>query len=301
MHDHENYKGIFVAMNACYDDQDRIWPAAIQKLTSFLLEKGVQGLYVGGSTGEGLLQSVEEREQVLEVVVKEVQGRVPVIAHVGALTTKDSVNLAQHAEDAGADALSSIPPFYYAYPEAAVRDHWLSIMNQTSLPFITYNIPSTTGFDMSNEFLKELCAHKQLLGMKITHFSTYALQQYKAIGGQDFLVFNGLDQQYLAGRVMGADAGIGSTYCIMPELFLKIEQEIGKNNIKEAQRWQFVVNEIITDVRALGLLASIKEILRLRGVDCGKPRKPLPDIVKGEYPKVKQVHEKIMHYIAQAL
>jgi N-acetylneuraminate lyase len=287
-------------MNSCYDDKGRVNPNAVKQLTRFLINKGVQGVYVGGSTGEGPLQTIEERKLVLESVVAENQGEVTVIAHVGAITTEDSVQLAQHAESVGVDAISSIPPFYFPYTEAAVKSYWTAMMDSTSLPFIIYYIPSATGFIMSTKMLQEMLVHEKLMGIKMTTFSTYDLQQFKAIGGESFIVFNGPDQQYLAGRSMGASAGIGGTYGVMPELFLTIERYYSAGNNEEAQRWQFIVNEIITDIRGLGLFGSIKEIMRLRGVDCGQPRLPLPAITTEQYPAVVKVYEKIMKYVQES-
>ncbi|MBD2846629.1 dihydrodipicolinate synthase family protein [Paenibacillus sp. IB182496] len=292
------FEGVTVAMNACYDTDGEVDLAATKRLTRFLVDKGVQGLYVGGGTGEGLMQSVEERQRVLEAVAEENRGRLTLIAHVGAMNTRDSVALARHADTAGADAVSAIPPYYYSYSEQAVTRHWQAVMDGTSLPFIIYYIPASTGFHMSAAYLKELCQQEQLMGMKVTSFSTYELQQFKAAGGERFMVFNGPDQQYLAGRVMGASGGIGGTYGAMPELFVEIERCYRDNQMQEAQRWQVIVNDIITDMRALGLFGSLKALMRLRGVDCGEPRLPLPPLDPADRPAVLSVHDKIMRAVA---
>ncbi|WP_135552401.1 dihydrodipicolinate synthase family protein [Paenibacillus cymbidii] len=294
------FSGIHVAMNSCYGPDGKVSPEAARKLTRFLIDKGVQGLYVGGSTGEGPLQTAEERMEVLEAVAAESKGEVTVIAHIGAITTEDSVKLARHAEKVGIDGISSIAPFYFSYTEAAVKQYWLSMMDSTSLPFFIYYIPAATGFQMSSGLLKELTSHERLAGIKITTFSTYELQQFKAIGGDRFVVFNGPDQQYLAGRAMGASGGIGGTYGVMPELFLKIEHYFSKGDMQRAQYWQFVVNDIITDIRSIGLFAAVKEIIKLRGVDCGSPRLPLPPATADNYPAIRRVHDKIMRYVAEA-
>ncbi|SDD90584.1 N-acetylneuraminate lyase [Paenibacillus sp. UNCCL117] len=288
------FSGVIVAMNSCYDSKGRVNPEAVRELTRWLIGSGIGGLYIGGGTGEGMLQTAEERELVLEAVVAETGGAIPVIAHVGAITTEDSVRLAAHAEEAGADAISAVPPFYYAYSEEAVKRHWFAMMEAAKLPFLIYNVPAATGFTMTTAFLKELCAHPQLAGIKTTSFSTYELQQFKAAGGPSFMVFNGPDQQYLAGRVMGASGGIGGTYGAMPELFLRIEQAYLSSDIAEAQRWQFVVNEFITEIRAYGLFGTIKELVRLRGIDCGEPRAPLAPLSEQGKSQVRRLYERMI-------
>jgi N-acetylneuraminate lyase len=293
------FSGIHVAMVACYDKFGKVDPQAVKKLTRFLIDKGVQGLYVCGGTGEGILQTAAERMQTLEAVIEENRGRVTVTAHVGAATTEESIRLARHAEQTGADAVSSIPPFYYSYTEEAVKDHWLSIMDSTKLPFIMYYIPSSTGFRMTAAFLKQMLQHDRLLGIKMTTFDTAEMQQFKAVGGERLIVFNGPDQQYAAGRIMGASAGIGGTYGAMPELFLRIEREFRQGNVEEARRWQFIVNGFIEEIRSIGLFAAVKEILRLRGVDCGKPRLPLPPLKETDVPRVRKLYEQILAYAAE--
>jgi N-acetylneuraminate lyase len=297
--DLRKFTGVHVAMVACYDSGGKVSPEAAKKLTRYLIDRGVQGLYVGGGTGEGVLQSVTERMQLLEAVAGENRGQLTVTAHVGAATTEDSVRLAKYAEQIGCDAVSAIPPFYYSYTEEAVRAHWHAIMDSTPLPFIAYYIPGATGFTMTPRFLRELVRHDRMLGMKMTTFDTYELQQFKAIGGERFVVFNGPDQQYLAGRIMGADAGIGGTYGAMPELFVQMEREYASGRLAEAQRWQTIVNEIITEIRSIGLFAAVKEIIRLRGVDCGQPRRPLPPLKPEDVGRVERLYTMIMRYAAE--
>lgn len=293
------FSGVHVAMPACYDAYGNVSPAAVKRLTRHLLDTGIRGLYVGGGTGEGVLQTEEERERTLEAVLEENAGTATVTAHVGAATTNAAVRLARHAEACGADAVSSIPPFYYTYTEETVKAYWLSIMESSALPFILYYIPAATGFRMTESMLRDMLRHERLLGIKMTTFDTYEMQRFKAIGGERFLVFNGPDQQYVAGRIMGADAGIGGTYGAMPELFLKLEREYRLGHVEEAQRWQFIVNDIITEIRSIGLFAAVKGILRLRGVDCGEPRRPLPGLRPGDESAVQRLYETIVQYTQQ--
>ena len=104
------YKGIFPAFYACYDEKGQINVEAVRAFTEYLIEKGVQGLYVGGSSGECIYQSVAERKLVLEHVVKAAAGRIVIIAHVACNNTADSMELAAHAESLGVDAIAAIPP-----------------------------------------------------------------------------------------------------------------------------------------------------------------------------------------------
>lgn len=293
------FGGVYPAMPSCYDNRGKINVQAVKELTRFLVSSGVNGVYVCGSTGEGPLQSAEERKKVLEAVIEEGKGKFKIIAHIGAITTEESVNLAVHAEAAGADAISSIPPYYYKTSEQAVKNHWLSMIEATSLPFIIYHIPSTTGFHLTTGLFQEMISHERVVGLKITTSSCYELQQFKALGGEDFAVFNGPDEQYIAGRVMGACGGIGGTYSAMPELFVKIENCYLERDLVGARMWQYRVNEVISELLTLPVYAAVKEIIKLRGVDCGTPRLPNEQLSQRHYPVVKQLKDKIMSYVAE--
>ncbi|WP_068775537.1 dihydrodipicolinate synthase family protein [Paenibacillus sp. FJAT-26967] len=300
-HDLDKFRGVIVAFYGCYDNKGDINPAAVRELARFYKNAGVKGLYVGGSSGEGMLQSTAERKLVLEAVMQEVGGDMTIIAHVGAPSTRESVELAIHAESVGADAVSAVPSIYYRLSPDSVERHWRAMIDSTSLPFIIYHIPQLTGFHLSTDMLKKLAAHENVIGVKISSESTYELQQFKEAGGSDFLVLNGPDEQYLAGRSVGADGGIGGTYGVMPELFLKLEQCIKDNKFEEAREWQYKINEVITALLKFpSLYGGCKALLKLRGLEIGEPRLPLLPVTEQNQDAVNALHEKLMGYIAEA-
>ncbi|MDF2659675.1 MAG: N-acetylneuraminate lyase [Paenibacillus sp.] len=279
-------------MCSCYDHNGAVNPSAVKRLVKYLIEQGVQGLYVGGSTGEGMLQTEEERKAVFAAAAEEARGKVTLIAHVGAITTKESAALAVHAKENGADAISAIPPFYFPYTEDDVKRHWQAIMEAAELPFIIYNFPAATGFQVSKPLLAELCRSGQLLGIKTTSYNVYELQQFKETGGPGFHVFSGPDQQYLPSRVMGSSGGIGGTYAAMPELYLRIEQSFQAGRIEEARYWQVAANALSTEFHKYGSLATIKEIIRLRsGIDCGVPRLPIRSLRQEDLGRVRELSQ----------
>jgi len=298
-YDLDKFKGVTVAINSCYDNNGQIHQEAVKRLIRFLIRKGVNGVYVCGSTGEGLLQSVAERKQVLEAVIAENQGEIAVIAHIGAMTTQDSIELATHAERVGADAISAVPPFYYRHSEEAVQKHWTAIVDSTGLPFIIYHIPATTGFMLTTGLLRRMMDNPKVIGVKVSVASTFELERFKAASAKDFLIFNGPDEQYLAGRVMGADGGIGGTYGCMPELFVSLEQYYVSGMMKEAQHLQTLINHIISDLLSLPTHSALKEIMRLRGMDCGTVRAPMEEVQESQTPLVRKIHEKIMQAIGE--
>lgn len=300
-YDLDKFKGVIVAFYGCYDSEGEIDPAAIKRLARYYKDTGVQGLYVGGSSGEGMLQSAAERKTVLEAVMEEVGGEMTVIAHIGAPSTRESVELAKHAESVKADAVSAVPSIYYRLSPDSVEGHWNAMIESTQLPFIIYHIPQLTGFHLSTALLKKMAAKDRVIGVKISSESTYELQQFKAAGGSEFIVLNGPDEQYLAGRSVGADGGIGGTYGVMPELFLKLESCIAAGQLKEAREWQFRINEIITALLQFpSLYGASKALLKLRGLDIGEPRLPLLPVTEKDEEAISALHSKLTDYIKLA-
>ena len=279
----EKYKGVIPAFYACYDAEGNVSPERVRALTEYHIRKGVKGVYVNGSSGECIYQSLEDRKITLENVMAAAKGRLTVIAHVGCNNTKDSVELAKHAESLGVDAIASIPPIYFHLPEYAIAAYW-NAMSQAApnTDFIIYNIPQLAGTALTQDLLRTMLCNRRVVGVKNSSMAVQDIQIQKMTGGSDFIVFNGVDEQFIAGRIMGADGGIGGTYGVMPELFLRMDALLKEGDCQRALEIQTAVDRIIDRMCAChgNLYAVMKEILRRReGVDIGCVREPLPQII----------------------
>lgn len=296
--DMNKFRGVFCALNAIYDENDNLDTAKMQELVKIYKSLGVKGVYVCGSTGEGFLLSMEERKQAAEAVMQAAGDDFTVIVHIGCASTKESIELAKHCESIGADALSAVPCVYYHLPEKSVRQHWEAIVDSTDVPFIIYNIPQLTGFNLTPELLGELSKNEKIIGVKNSAEPVYLMERYRQAAGEDFVIFNGSDEQFVGGRLMGADAGIGGTYGCMPELFVALDKLVNDGKIDEATKLQYKINECIFDLLACdSLYGAAKQVMTLRfGIDCGQPRSPfLP--VSAE--KAKPIADKINKYVSE--
>lgn len=291
----EKFKGVFPAFYACYDEAGEISESRIKELCDYLYKKGVNGLYVGGSSGECIYQSLEERKATLKYVADNLQGKLTLIAHVGAPSTRDSIVLAKYAEELGYDALSAIPPIYFKLPEDSVYEYWNSIVEATELPFIIYNIPQTTGYDLSISLFKKMLENKKVIGVKNSSMPVMDIERFKAAANDECIVFNGPDEQYVAGRLIGADSGIGGTYGAMPELFLAAEKFVSSGNFEQARKIQRDINDIIIALCSLNgsMYSAIKELLKLNGVNVGSVRGPLTAISGNDIEKVGQIKKMV--------
>lgn len=277
----QKYQGVFPAFYACYDDAGKVSPERVRALTRHLIGKGVQGLYVGGSSGECIYQSVEERKLLLENVMAESNGKLVIIAHVACNNTSDSQELARHAESLGVDAIASIPPIYFRLPPYGIAEYWNDISAAApNTDFIIYNIPQLAGVALTPALLAEMRKNPRVIGVKNSSMPTQDIQMWKDQGGPDFVVMNGPDEQFVSGLAMGATGGIGGTYAVMPELFLKAYELFHAGKVAEATQVQYDICRIIYKMcEAHGnLYAVMKAILKKNGVDCGTARKPLPQL-----------------------
>ncbi len=297
----KKYHGIFPAFYACYDDNGDIAPDRVERFTDYLIQKGINGLYVGGSSGECIYHTVEERKLVLEHVMAVAKGKIPVIAHIAAPATRHSKELAEHAEKCGADAIAAIPPIYFVLPEDSIFHYWTDMAAATNLDFIIYNIPGTTQYNLSMNLFNRMRENKKVIGVKNSSMPVQDIQKFKAAAGEDFVIFNGPDEQFIAGRVMGASAGIGGTYAAMPELFIAADACVERGDMKQALAIQNAINDVIYTVfKCNGNLYSVfKEVLRRKGMDIGTARPPLAPITAADEPVIRSISEKIDTAIAR--
>ncbi len=287
--DIRKYQGVIPAFYACYDDNGNISPERVEAYTRWLVKQGVKGIYVGGSSGECIYQSVEDRKITLEHASRAAEGKLTIIAHVACNSTKDSMELAAHAESLGVDAIASIPPIYFKLPEHAVAKYWNDISSAApNTDFIIYNIPQLAGTALTGSLLDEMLKNPKLIGVKNSSMAAMDIQIFKdkgTAGGRDFVVFNGPDEQFISGLLIGADGGIGGTYSCMPELFLKLWDLYHAGDRETARALQYDINNIIyTLCSGKGhMYAMIKAVLNKRaGLEFGGVRAPFANIVEAD-------------------
>lgn len=285
MRDLDKYRGVIPAFYACYDDNGNVSEDRAKKFASFLIDKGVKGLYVGGSSGECIYQSKDDRKLILESVMEVAKGKITVIAHIACNNTADGEELAAHAEKLGVDAIAAIPPIYFHLPDYAIADYWNDMSKAApNTDFIIYNIPQLAGVALSVSLYKKMRENPKVIGVKNSSMPVQDIQMFKDVAGDDSVIFNGPDEQFVGGRIMGADGGIGGTYGVMPELFLAADKAVRDCDFKKAQDIQFKIDRIIYAMCAChgNLYAVMKEILRKQGIDIGGVRKPLADIIDSD-------------------
>ena len=174
------FGGIYPALLTPFDAGGKINEKSLRRLVRFNIDKGVKGFYVCGSTAECFLLSPEQRKRILEIVADENAGRVKLIAHVGAISQAQALDLARHAAAAGADMVSSICPFYYGFPFENLKAYYFALADSTDLPVLIYYFPANSGVKFTVDMVSAFLQDRRFAGVKFTNNDFFMLQQIKA-------------------------------------------------------------------------------------------------------------------------
>lgn len=209
--------------------------------------------------------------RLAEITVEECRGHGAVIDHVGAVDNRSAVRLARHAGRIGCDAVSSLLPNYVTqFSVEGMLDYYKALSDASGLPVLVYckGVPDPYGF------MEKVMRVDGLIGCKYTMFDYYSMHRICELNGGDINVINGPDEMLLCGLAMGADGGIGSTYNLMAESYLKLYQAFREGRFAEAQEIQFAINRVITVLLRHDCIPAIKETFQLMGYDAGSAAWP---------------------------
>lgn len=276
-----NLRGVMAALLTPFDRQQMLDTAGLRRLVRFNIEQGIDGLYVGGSTGEAFMQSLSERQQVLEIVAEEAKGKITLIAHVGCISTAESQQLAQAASGYGYDAVSAVTPFYYPFSFAEHCDHYRGIIDAAQgVPMVVYNIPALSGVNLTLDQINTLVTLPGVQALKQTSGDLFQMEQIRRTQ-PDLVLYNGYDEIFASGLVAGADGGIGSTYNIMGWRYKAIVQALNDGNLSRAQQLQSDCNQVIDLLIQTGVFRGLKMVLHYMDVLpeplCRKPFAPVDE------------------------
>lgn len=270
-------KGVIVPLLTPFDQTGAIDHRALERLVQFLIERGVNGLMPGGTTGEGPLLTLEERRALAETVVRAAAGRIPVIIHTGAITTREAVALTQHAQQCGASAAALVTPYFFHLTDDALFRHYVRVCESVpGFPIYLYNNPSVAGNAISAELAARIAeACPNLVGMKDSGGRLENLLRCMPLRDGTFNTASGNDGDILAALALGMDACVSGNANFVPELVTRLYHAALSGDLPAARRLQSQVNrvrEILEDGRDLSLF---KAMLSARGLPMGTVRAPL--------------------------
>lgn len=295
------FKKIFSALELPMYPDETLDMKTLPHLIEYELNLGVEGFYCMGSSGEALLLNLDERKKALEKILDTVQKRVPVIAHVGTIRTADAISLARHAADAGADAISMIPPYYYKFSIDEIITYYEDIIQAVpNTGIIIYNIPQFTGVEFNKENAKRLLSNEQVVGVKHTSNNLYSLERMQN-AYPDKVFFNGFDEQFVGALAMGAEATIGTTVNVLAPLFVQTRHLFYSGKVSAALQIQNEINYYVEEMCKIGIFSAIKYILTKRGIVSGSCRKPFHLLSKEEGERIDGLLARYDKYLAENL
>jgi N-acetylneuraminate lyase len=277
--------GLIAAPFTPFDRHGDVNLPVVRQQVDLLVKSGVRGAYVSGTTGEGVSCTVAERRAVMEEWVRRGRGRLLIIAHVGALSVRDSQELAAHAQRIGADAISIVAPNFF---KPASIDALIAHINAVAaaaprLPFYYYHT-TMSGVDLPMaKFLQAADGRiPTLAGIKFNSPDLYEYQNcLRACGGKYDIAW-GVDEVLAGAIALGARSAVGSTYNYAAPLYLRIWKSVESGDLADAREGMAKVCRIVDILGQYGGIAAGKAMMALHGIDVGDPRPPLQPLTAGE-------------------
>lgn len=290
-----NLRGVMAALLTPFDGQQKLDKESLRRLVRFSLRQGVDGLYVGGSTGEAFVQSGTERQEVLEIVAEEAKGKMTLIAHVGCVSTLESQQLARAAVGYGYDAVSAVTPFYYPFSFEEHCAHYQAIIESADgLPMVVYNIPALSGVKLTLDQINTLVTLPGVGALKQTSGDLFQMEQIRR-AHPDLVLYNGYDEIFASGLLAGADGGIGSTYNIMGWRYQGMVAALKVGDVAKAQQLQCECNKVIDLLIKTGVFRGLKTVLHYMDVvSVPLCRKPFAPVDEKFLPELKALAQQLM-------
>ncbi len=267
------FKGVFPALVTPLTSDEKLNARALEALIDYESKEGAEGFYIGGATGEGLLLDIPERKKLCEKSIEYIGKDKAKIVHITDMNFRNTLELAKHAQECGADAISSIAPTYFKYDENEIYEYYKAIAGSVDIPLIIY-YTAAAGVTISLDLFSRLFEIDNITGVKWTS-SNY----YEMISLRDKFptanIFNGPDEMLICGLGAGADGGIGSTYNIIFPLINEVYQSFQNGNIEKAREAQKKADKIIRAILKHSVIPVVKAVLEERGFEVGNASFPM--------------------------
>lgn len=275
-------KGLTAAVVTPMKSNGEINLQAIGPYAEFLAGRGVSGVFVCGTTGEGLLMDLDERKAVAEKWM-EYSDKLNILVHVGSTSYAQSASLAGHAQEIGAKAISAMGPCFLqpSRPEELVAFNKLIADAAPDTPYYYYNIPGTSGCRVNMAGFMELACREipTFNGIKYTDYNTCEMQECINFAGGRYDILHGHDETLIAGLQIGATGGIGTSYNVTSPMFTKLLEAWNAGDYDRAVTLQHDANRVVTLMcKYVNCIVGVKAMLELMGIHCGPCRLPLRNL-----------------------
>ncbi|UQF71501.1 N-acetylneuraminate lyase [Vagococcus lutrae] len=289
----EDLKGLISALVVPFNEDGTVNETGLRQIIRHNIENmKVDGLYVGGSSGENFMLEKETKKQIFKIAKDEVKEQVSLIAQVGGTNLYEAIELGQYATELGYDAISAVTPFYYKFSFEEVKQYYFDLVDNVDNRLIVYSIPALTGVEIGVSQFKELYENEKIIGVKFTAADFFLLERLRK-ACPDHLIFSGFDEMLLPAMINNVDGAIGSTYNVNGLRSRKIMELAQEGKIQEALAVQNDTNDLIEAILDNGLYPTIKQLLKLQGCDSGAflSRKPMASATQSQIDRSKEIYE----------
>jgi N-acetylneuraminate lyase len=270
-----NLAGVFPAIVTPFDEQERVDEGMLCGLLDFLGTAGVHGVFAMGGTGEGVLMRTEERKRAAGIILRHRPPGLSVIVHVGALSTEEVCELAEHAASVGADVVAALPHFYFPIRDSDLVGFYRDVAAAAGIPVIGYHIPVQTHVQLTADLMERMADIENLVGLKFSDSDLFLMRNILDIGPGRFRILSGYDEMFVPALSIGAHGGIGTSYNFMPKVYVRIYDAMQRGDLATARELQIRANRVIRAIWPFPSIAASKAIMGFLGVPCGRCRRPL--------------------------
>ena len=282
-------KGIIPAMITPMNDSEEIDEAGIRELINYLIDSGVHGIFICGSQGESYALTEEEKKRIINIVVDEVNGRIPVYAGTGATTTKASIRLSKYAEDAGADAVTIVTPYFIKPSQDELYMHYRRIAESIDIPVLIYNNPGRTGVNLEAETVRRLAEIDNIVGIKDSSGDLTLTAQYIMECPKEFAVLAGRDSLILATLLYGGKGAVAATANVAPKLVVEIYESFMRGDLEKARELQFKLLPLRLAFNLGTFPAVVKEAMNILKRPSGPARSPVSSLPEDKRQRLKSI------------
>lgn len=292
--------GVITAMVTPFDKSGKVDANAIRKHVDFLIDGGVNCLYPLGTTGEMHLMTVEERKLVAETLISQNNKRITAYIHVGAMSESDTIELAKHAYEIGADGIGVVTPAYFKATDREMEEYYVSVAHSVpeDFPLYVYNIPQLSGNDLKPEVVERIVKRaSNVIGIKYSLPDMNRTVHYGRINNNNFSVVQGADTLMFASLMLGCDGIVSGCSSVFPEIFSRVYKAYTEGKYDQAAQLQKLATYAAETIRCGANMSYFKEGLKIRGIDMGTMRKPLLDITQDELEKFTKEFNKCLEIV----
>ena len=290
----KRFKGIVAAMVTPFNDDESLDEGGLYAVVRFLVERGVHGLFPAGSQGEFYALTADERRRVLEVTLEAAENCVFVMAHVGAVTTRQAIALARHAEAAGADVLSAVTPFFVRPSQEELYRHYVALASAVGLPVLAYNNPGRTGVNLLPTTVARLARDvPNFVGIKDSSGDLTQFVEYIRLCPSGFQAFMGRDSLIFAGLAHGAAGAVAATANVVPELAVSIYDAVAARDFARGHELQRLLLPLRQAFDLGSFPAVVKEAMKVIGLPAGPTRQPVGPLSDEARARLREVLEQV--------